>query len=884
MSTIRKGISSFLAARREDSPYLIDRWSADLETQYNVHPGNHETEDGSKVWTDGSEEWSNHRWPYKAGSAPYYKDQPLRFDPRAHLTRIGSTWWNWVTKRSVAVAFDIDIEGEHAPSTTTVTNTELASVVERINKLPYVTLVRSTGGHGVHVYVFFDGDDQPISQNHHEHTQVALAVLEKMKADSDYNYSLHMDVKGVIFWFWADSSPAGHPGYSLIQEATTPIGAQDIKDFEGIKVPSRKRTVKVFNESGEAVESDNEFKVYDLDEEHKSILKDLEKLDYSFIWNGEFNMAHTHTCALKELYNLRLQTETPIKGRFDTVSQGTDHSKPNCYITPRPHGVFQVKRFGVGITEHTLWHSRGRSTWCYYNQDASVDHVMEAFCSSRKADTFIFEPQQLKAAMEAMGHKFEHELQGAIEVQRRRDGTFVAIAKEKVAGWVQGKETSKLLLPVISNPQVRVTTTLEEADKTVRHLITPQIMNYGWCVNTNKGWILHNESVVGLKLRQQFGKEAEYVRDTLIMNPWELACEPFKPEYLGDRRWNKDAPQLAIEAAGQTGPHSHWDMVYDHIGQSLNSVIRSTEWCQQWGLQTGADYLRCWMAALIRFPFEPLPYLFIYGPQDSGKSIFHESASMLFTPGSVVSASGALTNPQGFNYEIANCVIGYIEEKDLSVVREGAYSRMKEWVTGRTMTITEKGKTPYSQPNILKMVQMGNTPKACPMEDGDTRITALSVSTLGDRKIPKGLMETRLMEEAPFFLRTILTIHLPDSHDRLRVPMLASKDKADLESMNQKPWESFASETLLKCSGNLVKFSDFYESYFAHCTMNNIPPETNKGLLQLMRNRSDKYEIGIGAGKCNYIANRRMKDDDKAVSSSPYVLNEKNGRLVRCAT
>lgn len=884
MSTIREGVKSFLSARKAESPFLIERWTEELETQYTVHPGSQETEEGSSIWTDGSEEWCNHRWPSQANSNPRYKDRKLRFDPRAHLNRVGSTWWNWVTRKSVAVAFDIDMEDEHAPSTTTVTETELEGVVARLKQLPYVTLVRSTGGKGVHVYVFFDERDQPSADNHNEHTMVALQVLQKMKDDSDYDYAQHMDVKGVVFWFWSDTSPEGHPGFSLIQEATKPIGARDLAGYEALKTPKRKKTVRGFDENGNEVESDGEYKIYDLDETHKSILKELEGLDYSFIWNSEFNMAHTHTCALKELYAARQGSDNPLRGQFDTISRGTDKAKPNCYITPRPNGVFQVKRFGVGITEHDLWHNQGGATWCYFNQETSPEHTFKAYCASQKSESsYMMEPEQLKTAMEALGHKFDHPLTGAVEVKRRKDGTFIVLSTEKLPGWTQTKTGSSMTLPIVSNPLLRATTTLEEADKTVRHLITPQLEAYGWCINTNKGWIIHNESAISLKLRQQFGKEADYVREALIMNPWELTCEPFKDEYVGDRKWNKNAPQLAIEPATETGKHPHWDMIYNHIGQSLDTAVRATEWCQRWGLQSGADYLRCWMASLIRHPFEPLPYLFLYGPQDSGKSIFHESASILFTSGSVVSASGALTNSQGFNYEIANCVIGFIEEKDLSSVREGAYARMKEWVTGKTLTVTEKGKTPYTQPNILKMVQMANGPKACPMEDGDTRITALAIYALGSKKIPKGLMERKLREEAPYFLRTILTTHLPDSHDRLRVPMLASKDKEDLEAMNQKPWESFAAENLEKCNGNLVKFTDFYEKYMSFCVQNNKQPESNKALLQLMRNRSDKYVIGYGPGKSNYIANFALKSSDEpAKPGVPYRLNEKNGRLVKC--
>jgi len=884
MSSIRKGIETFLEAHKSESPFLIERWSVDLESQFLVHPGSNEVEEGSNVWTDGEQEWCNHRWPYKAGSDPFYKDKNLRFDPSVHLTRIGSTWWNWKTKRSVAVAFDIDMEEGHAPSTTTVTEKQLAGVVKRLEALPYVTLVRSTGGQGVHVYVFFDEDDQPEAVNHNEHTQVALAVLEKMTEDSGYEFAQHMDVKGVIFWFWADSSPEGHPGFSLIQDASEAIGWADIEDYAGksLRNPNRKTTHKGFDDSGNKAESDGDYKVYDLDDEHKSILKELEMLDYSFIWNGEFNMAHTHTCALKELYESRKKAGNPIKGLFETLSGGTDKSKPNCYITPRADGVFQVKRFGVGITEHPVWHKHDKSTWCYYNQDVSTDHILSSYCASKpSSNKFVFEPSRLKEAMEAMGHKFDYHLQGAVEVVRKNDGTFMAVTKDQVADWHQGKNGSSLTLPVVSNPEVRMMTTLEEADKVVRSMITEQKEVYGWCVNTTQGWINHNESTVGLRLRQKFGKEADFVKDAAVDNPWKLVCLPFSPEYIGEREWNKNAPQLAIEPSLSPGPHPHWDMIYDHIGQSLNAAVKQTLWCQQWGLQTGADYLRCWMAALIRYPLEPLPYLFLYGPQDSGKSIFHESASILFTHGSVVSASGALTNPSGFNYEIANAVIGFIEEKDLSVIREGAYSRMKEWITGKTLTVTKKGETPYTQNNILKMVQMANSPTSCPMEDGDTRITALAISVLGAKKIPKGLMERKLREEAPFFLRTIMTTHLPDTPDRLRVPMLASRDKVELEAMNQKPWEAFAAETLHSCPGGLVKFTDFYEAYFKFCTLQNTTPEKNKALLQLLRNRSDKYVIGVGRGKQNYIANVSLDPSEKSCDA-PYELNEKNGRLVKC--
>ena len=892
MSTIRKGIHQFLKSRKASSPFLIERWSPDLESQFLVHEGNVEVEPGSNAWTDGSETWAHHRWPYKAGSSPYYKDKPLKFSPGAHMNRIGSTWWSWKTKKSVAVAFDIDMEGDgHAATTTTVTESELEAVAERLKQLPYVTLVRSTGGKGMHVYVFFDEGDQPEAVNHNEHTQVALATLTKMNKDANYDFSQHMDVKGVILWFWADSSPEGHDGFSLVHEASEALTASAIAEFREIALTGPNNSVKVtgYDDDNNPVTSETNsggYKTYPLEDEHKIILRELEDLEYDFIWNAEFNMVHTNTRALRDLFQKREAMGNPLKGMFETTSVGSVR-KPNCFMTPRPGGGFQVKRFGNGIAEHASWETKDNDTWCYFNQDAPVGSVLRRFCSKQTDSKYTFEPRELEAALKALGHSLgesvDH-IQSAVTVTRRDDGTFYATCKDTghLEGWKVGKNGNSRELPVVQKPEARQNSVLEDVDDIARFMVTPQYEPYGWALNTKLGWISHSSyDGVSASIRQAFGKEADFVKSLMDQNPWVMVNVPFGKEYPNidsDREWNKLAAQFAIEPATEAGPHPHWDKIYEHLGESLDSVARRTKWCQEWGITSGADYLRFWMAALIQYPFEPLPYLFFYGPQNSGKSIFHESAAILFTEGSIQSAAGALTNNQGFNYELANAVIGFIEEKDLSSSKE-SYARMKEWITSKTLTVTKKGETPYTQPNVLKMVHMANSPRAIGMEDGDTRITALAVAILMNM-IPKGLLEQRLRKEAPYFLRTLLTTHIPATPDRLRVPMLASQNKTDLESMNQEPWEAFASEVLFPCDGSEVKFADFYEKYLTDCVLNNRSPEKHKTLLQLIRNRGDKYAVGLGKNKTIFIGNVSL--DPKAVPTNPKLRLNKKGRLVQC--
>ena len=53
--------------------------------------------------------------------------------------------------------------------------------------------------------------------------------------------------------------------------------------------------------------------------------------------------------------------------------------------------------------------------------------------------------------------------------------------------------------------------------------------------------------------------------------------------------------------------------------------MRENEWCKLHNIKSGTDYLLYWIAFLLRDPFQPLPYLFLYGNQNSGKSILHQA-------------------------------------------------------------------------------------------------------------------------------------------------------------------------------------------------------------------------------------------------------------------
>jgi len=199
---VTEAIKVFLNARKlPANADLVDRWSASIETQVNVAAGNGEPVEGKRTtYSDGINEWWNIRLPKNANSDPSWDDYELRFPFELHAEGIGCTGWDWAARRSRWCAFDFDSLTTHARGVG-VTDEELEKIKLAAEALPYVETRRSTGGSGVHLYVYFDAAGVP-TDNHTEHAALARCVLGMMSSDTGFDFASQIDCCGGVMWLW----------------------------------------------------------------------------------------------------------------------------------------------------------------------------------------------------------------------------------------------------------------------------------------------------------------------------------------------------------------------------------------------------------------------------------------------------------------------------------------------------------------------------------------------------------------------------------------------------------------------------------------------------------------------------------------------------------
>lgn len=768
-------------------------------------------------YTDESGQvWKPFRIPRQAATDPIYDDQEMKFDLARHVEAIGMTGWDWKQRRSRWVAFDFDaIVGHSDKHTQKLSPDDLRKVKEVACSIPWITVRHSTSGKGLHLYVYLDVS----TQNHTEHSALARSILAKLSALSGFDFSSKVDICGGNMWVW-HRKMKDTDGLKIIKsgEPLTDIPTNWRDHLNVVKGVSRKMTAPTNVELLSAQRSFVKF-----DDEHLKLIKYLNDNSLYHWWDADRHMLVTHTLHVK-----RAHVELELRGIFETDSAGsTSH---NCFLYPMRRGGWSVRRFSPGCKEHPSWEQDGAGwTRCYLNTDPTLRSASMGTGGLEDPNGgFVFSrgDDASKAAL-ALGANLS--LPGGYDnrpttLKPHRDGQRLIVEFEKqqydepqkLQGWLnKGNKWIKIFTIQRTNVSEL---DVENYDDTLRHLVTETGEDGGWVINSDGSWIDEPLAHVKPMLESMNHKpnDVKSIIGSSVLKPWTLTILPFQPEYPGDRMWNRRAPQFRYPPTiGDVFKFPTWMKVLEHLGAGIDSAVRDNNWCKSNGIISGSNYLKVWIASMFQFPTEPLPYLFFYSDkQNTGKSTLHEGLSLLFHPG-YERVDHALQNKSTFNAELEGKILCVVEETDLSTKNTEAYARIKDWVTSPKLSIHRKQQTPYLITNTTHYIQCANNRGACPIFPGDTRITMIHVAEPPSTEIPKRMLFRDLEKEGADFLGALVSLEIPESGTRLRVPVIETQDKASAKEANETPLQLFIRERCHEFPGRCIKLADFYDNFIA---------------------------------------------------------------------
>lgn len=862
MVTQREAIKNFLEAKTHAD--LASIYTPNMEVQVNVAQDDGVRIDGDyqgrrwTAWTDHIETWKSFRIPYKAKTEPEYQDKKMSFDLERHAEGIGLTGWDYVNRVSKWVGYDFDAIMGHAEAhEKKLTDIELRDIQTKVKELPFVTTRLSTSGTGLHLYVFLP--DVPTS-NHTEHAALARAILGMMSAVTGYDFESKVDACGNVLWFW-HRKMVGTDGLKLVKRGGI---LEDIpnnwKDHINVVSGKKKKTIPEFIAKSEESGVERLFDELsgqrthvELDEEHRKLIDYLNKIGAQWAWNQDQHMLICHTYDL-----FRAHKDLGFRGVFKTLSQGREQGQDqNAFAYPLRRGGWVVRRYTPGVAESETWEQDGSGwTKCYLNTDPNLKVAARANKGiENPKGGFVFTKAEDSAnAAKLLGVNLnipDWAWHREITFKEHKDGRLIVELERKdndnpseMSGWLPDKKLWKKIFNIkVSSPSEPE---IGNYDDIIRHLVSETGEDLGWMLKNDGKWraepLTHIRAFIkgALSLTD---KESNKVIGSCVAKCWTMVNWPFQPEYVGDRRWNRGAAQIRFLPTENTDNLNYptWLSILEHCGEGLNEAIAQDNWCKANGITSGADYLKCWIASLFQEPNQPLPYLFLFSPeQNTGKSILHEGLSLLMTSG-VVRSDNALMNQGNFNGELENAVLCVVEETDLNWDKR-AYNKIKDWVTSPKISIHIKGRTPYDAPNTTHWIHCANSIDHCPVFSGDSRITMSEVSPLDPLKmVPKKDMLPKLEKEAPDFLAAILNLELPPSNDRLNVPVITTEQKKSAENSNMSFLDMFLREETFYVSGEMIKVSEFYDAFqqwldpryrdqWSKIKMNrNLPKEHPKG-------------------------------------------------------
>ena len=226
----------------------------ELECQANVIDGTPVNDKNGKptvMRTNGKQTW----WPLRT---PKHNASEPRFDLCEYYAAFGSSGYLYESKKSLYVAFDFDSIAGHAAGVG-ISNVQLAEIEERVSQVPWVEVRQSTsGGTGLHLYVWINLDTCPKIEDRSDHASVARLVLDRLSKEVEFAFKDAADKIGEIIWVLARR--ATNPNSFKLIKQNTELYPYSLTDFKLYAKATKSTNHPAHAGTFDAVELDDEHK------------------------------------------------------------------------------------------------------------------------------------------------------------------------------------------------------------------------------------------------------------------------------------------------------------------------------------------------------------------------------------------------------------------------------------------------------------------------------------------------------------------------------------------------------------------------------------------------------------------------------------------------
>jgi hypothetical protein len=753
------------------------------------------------------------------------------------LIAAGTAGWEWGAKLQHFIGIDIDTNDTHEKG---LSPGALQPILEASAKLPWAEVRRSSGGSGLHIFVRFT---EPVeSATRADGSALAKAVLVLMSREADFDFKAVKDCAGGNMWIYKDGAPAN--AYEIVKPATETLDAH--------RLPPGWREVK----KAKSRPVDFSPSTVTLEPEHLKVEKHLQDFAATTIYVPEVGCYHVHTHALQEVARLY-----SYRGFFATSSPGTDLGKPNAYMFPIPGGGFLVKRFG-DAHEHSSWYEGPNGQYALLDVEASFEKAVAHFGMNSTSKGYAFSRTNLVAMLQATGATLSvpEGFEGrTLFVKAVKDKVRLSVEKHDNDGpiedWTSTDKTWQRSYTMPMTPPAFGEAAAIRGSAVVR-AVTTDTESTKWVVKTDGAWIGTNASEVS-KVLESIGAWPAGTMGRMRLKPYWLVFEPYRPEYLSHRRWNREAPQLAVQPADVAGDTPTWDAIFEHVGSGLDGDVRADQICQAVGIVSGDHYLRLWVKLLIEHPAQRTPYLFLTSRQNNtGKTSLGAALCHLIDAGVAEINEEAFVDK--FTGELEGKVLCLIEELDLRGRGNKAYATLKRVLTSKTLTIRRMRTDAYNVPNYTHFIHTANDAHFVPCECEDMRIVMIDVPPIKNL-IESDAFEAGVRSEAPSMLRKLLDMPMVERRGRFWLPVVQTSLKEDVLagtyddglSEAEVGLRQFAEDCLVKCSAGMAPVPEVLAKYDEYCSAHGTPRVARPAFMKTLKE------------KCQFAVGKRQKRVDE---------------------